>query len=328
MNNVRTVAASLVCQLVALSAQSVAATDDRLLVGILEEVPGVYVGESSHYGIRVLFRQDGEIWRSFPDECETVDCLASITSKYPVVTQWTISFEGKPLGTISARTPAAFKFYSHIGIQDVETGQSRPVIGARSADYSGFLGTPVYRPLIAITNAAQFGPAHAGWKSAPANPSDLTRVWPLFSRFVPLIDDCRLDSHGEYIPSNGRPTHRSELEIVNKLVNRSGGAIFQARIRAINFKDCDGPSTYRTEYWFYGEPTGEVWPLPGQTPGTSGAGAGKAQRAELAIPLDFVDIRGNGGDLALFLMDGYNAGGYALYYDDFRKVATFTWLYH
>src|SRR5208283_17786 len=62
--------------------QSLAATDDQLLVGILEEVSGVYVGESSHYGVRVLFRQDGENWRSFPDECRTVDCLASITSQY------------------------------------------------------------------------------------------------------------------------------------------------------------------------------------------------------------------------------------------------------
>ena len=68
MNNVRTLA-SLVCLLATLSAQSVAATDSQLLVGILEEVPGVYVGEASHYGVRVLFQQDGENWRSFPDEC-------------------------------------------------------------------------------------------------------------------------------------------------------------------------------------------------------------------------------------------------------------------
>ena len=257
-----------------------------------------------------------------------LDCLASITSQYPVVTQWTISYEGRTLGTVSARTPSAFRFYADIGIQDVEAGQLPPVIGKRSADYSGFAGTPVHRPLIATTNAAQLGPAQAGWNSQPAKPSDLKRIWPLFSSLVPLIDDCRLDSHGEYIPSNGRAPHRNELEIANKLVNRGGEAIFQARIRAIAFKDCDGPSTYRTEYWFYGESTGKIWPLPGQTPGISGAGAGKAQRAELAMPLDFVDIRGNGGDVALFLMDGYDAGGYSLYYDGFRKIATFTWLYH
>jgi hypothetical protein len=318
----------LACVLVALSAKSVAATDDQLMVGILEEVPSVYVGESSHYGVRVLFRQDGENWRSFPDECGTTDCLASITSQYPPVTQWTISYEGRPLGAISARTPSAFKFYSHIGIQDVEAGQSPPVIGELSADYSGFQETPVHRPLIATTNATQLGPAHADWNSQPAKPSDLKGVWPSFLRLVPLIDDCRLDSHGEYIPSNGRTPHRNELEIANKFVNRAGEAILQARIRAIAFKDCDGPSTYRTEYWFYRESTGKIWPLPGQAHGIAGAGASKDQHAELAMPLDFVDIRGNGGDVALFLMAGYDAGGYALYFDGFRKVATFTWLYH
>jgi hypothetical protein len=202
------------------------------------------------------------------------------------------------------------------------------VIGVPSIDYSGFQETPIHRPLIATTNAPLLGPAHAGWTSQPANPSDLKQVWPLFSQLVPLIDDCRLDSHGEYIPSNGRAPHRKELEIAKKLVNRGGEAIFQARVRAIAFKQCDGPSTYRTEFWFYGESTRKIWPLPGQTPGISWAGGGKAERAELAMPLDFVDIGGNGGDVALFLMDGYDAGGYALYYDGFRKVATFTWLYH
>ena len=320
--------AFLVCLVASLSAQSVATTDSQLLVGILEEVPGVYVGEATHYGVRVLFQQDGENWRSFPDECRNADCLASITSQYPVFTRWSVSYEGRPLGTIAARTPSDFKFYSHIGIQDIEAGQSPPVIGVPTADYSGYQETPIHRPLMATTNAPQLGPAHAGWTSQPANPSDLKQVWPLFSQLVPLIDDCRLDSHGEDIPSNGRAPHRNELEIAKKLVNRGGDAIFQARVRAIAFKDCDGPSTYRTEFWFYGETTGKVWPLPGQTPGISGAGAGKAERAQLAMPLDFVDIRGNGGDVALFLMDGDDAGGYALYYDGFRKVATFTWLYH
>jgi hypothetical protein len=142
---------SSVSLLATLSAQSVAAADSQLLIGVLEEVPGVYVGESSHYGVRVIFREDGESWRSFPDECGTSDCLASITSQYPVVTQWTISYEGKPLGTISARTPSAFRFYADIGIQDVEAGQLPLAIGERSADYSGFAETPVRRPLIATT---------------------------------------------------------------------------------------------------------------------------------------------------------------------------------
>ena len=35
-----------------------------------------------------------------------------------------------------------------------------------------------------------------------------------------------------------------------------------------------------------------------------------------------------GGNEVLFLVAGYNRGGYALYYDEFRKRAVFTWEYH
>jgi hypothetical protein len=317
--------ASLACLLVTLSAHGAAAADGRLLVGILEEVPGVYSGESSHYGVRVLFRQEGAIWRAFPNECGNVECLASITSQYPSFTRWTVSYEGRPLGTISAHTPSVYKFYSHVGIQDVEAGQSPPAIGEPSADYSGFQETPVHRPLIATTNAERLGPAHAGWTPQPASPSDLHQVWPAFRRLVPLIDDCRLDSHGEYIPSDGRAPRLTQLEIATKLVNRNGDAILHAQIRATAFKDCDGPSSFRSEYWFYRESKGKLWPLPGQDRGIA-IDASKDQRAELVMPLDFVHVRGD--DVALFLMAGYDAGGYALYFDGLRQVATFTWLYH
>jgi hypothetical protein len=35
-----------------------------------------------------------------------------------------------------------------------------------------------------------------------------------------------------------------------------------------------------------------------------------------------------GKDEAIFLMAGYDRGGYALYYDNFRKVAVVSWIYH
>jgi hypothetical protein len=33
-----------------------------MLVGVLEEMPGAYVGEASHSGVQVLFRQDADGW--------------------------------------------------------------------------------------------------------------------------------------------------------------------------------------------------------------------------------------------------------------------------
>ncbi len=45
------------------------------------------------------------------------------------------------------------------------------------------------------------------------------------------------------------------------------------------------------------------------------------------MPLDFLDL-GDGHDVAMFLMGGYDMGGYALFFDGFHKVAHFTWIYH
>jgi len=293
---------------------------DGTLLGVLEEVPGVYVGESSHYGVRVLFQNVGDEWRVFPDVCENTTCLASITAKYPVKVQWTILRKGRPVGTVAAHTPEDFKFYAHIGLQDLDPGQSVPDVGPRSAKYSGFEETPVSRPLVATSGPVVPAPSHGDWKSAAAESSDVARVWTSFRNVVPLIDDCRLDSRGEFIPSNGRHPRRNELEIASKWVNSAGDAIIQARVRSFAFKDCDGPPSHASEYWFYRESSGNLWPLPGQS--------SRDTRAELLMPLDFVAMPVNDRDVALFLMSGYDAGGYALYFDGFRKVAMFKWIYH
>ena len=70
-------------------------------------------------------------------------------------------------------------------------------------------------------------------------------VWPLFQRSVPLIDDCRLDARGEFIPSNGRAPKLKEFEIAGKWVSRSGDALLHARVRPNTFSVCDGPTSYR-----------------------------------------------------------------------------------
>jgi hypothetical protein len=59
--------------------------------------------------------------------------------------------------------------------------------------------------------------------------------------------------------------------------------------------------------------------LPGQL---------RADGNGLVLPVAFVDLVGDGKDEAIFLMAGYDRGGYALYYDDFRKVAVVSWIYH
>jgi hypothetical protein len=316
---------AVVCMLVLSGASRAQISGDHTLVGILEEVPGVYAGEKSHFGVRVAFEQNLSGWRAFPFECGNPGCLVSVTEKYPRETRWTVSSNGRILGTVLARTPADFAFYSHVGIQTVADGEKVPTVGNRLTDYSGFLESPVQRPLLTTASAPKLGPAHGGWKLGPLDPRDAKRVWPLFQRLVPLIDDCRLDARGEYIPSNGRAPKFVELEIASTWVNRADDKLLYARIRPEAFKECDGPMSYRSAYWYYRQSNGAVWLLPGQD---TFAADTTGPFAELVMPLDFVDLLGDGNDEALFLMAGYDAGGYALFYDGFRKVTTFQWIYH
>lgn len=64
---------------------------DRALIGVLEEVPCVYAGEASHFGVRVAFEHASGGWRALPHDCGNPACLPSIAAEYPQETRWTIS---------------------------------------------------------------------------------------------------------------------------------------------------------------------------------------------------------------------------------------------
>ena len=71
--------------------------------------------------------------------------------------------------------------------------------------------------------------------------------------------------------------------------------------------------------WFYRDKHGDVRLLPGQL---------SKDRNEMIFPLAFVDLLGDGQEESLWLLGGYNRGGYALFYDGFRHRIDFSWGYH
>jgi len=324
----RPVLTSAGCCLLTLAAAQVALADpNKITIGVLEEVPGVYLNEPSHYAVRAVFQQTEQGWQTLPNFCDAEACLTAITSSYPKRLEWTISYQGRALGTLWARTPANFAFYAHIGQQDVEDPARVPTLGPPSVDYSGYQETPLRRPLLATAGATRLGPARTDWRARTPASADLPRVWPMFRHLAPLIDGCRLDAKGEYIPSKGRPPHRDEIELASSWVNNNGDAILRARVRPAILANCEMPD-HPSEYWFFKDAKGSLRPLPGQGSDTSTEKAEIDSRARLVMPLDFVDLQGDGQDAVLFLLSGEDAGGYALYFDNFRKVERFTWLYH
>lgn len=157
------------------------------------------------------------------------------------------------------------------------------------------------------------------WVQVAPNAGDLRSVRQQFKRLIPVVDDCRLDSKGEFIPSNGRVPRNDELELISKWANNRGNAILQLAVREQAFKDCEGPPEHPRQLWFYRDHRGFARPLPGQS---------DADRLELAFPLAFGDLADDGHSEVLFFAKGYNRGGYALYYDELKKRVAFSWGYH
>src|SRR5260370_26345019 len=105
----------LILILLALVATARSVAGQSSILGILEEVPGSYVGEPNVRRVRVVFQKKGDEWIAFRSDCPDQTCLKTITSKFPVAVTWNIGFDGRTLGQLTGHTPREFKFYSHVG---------------------------------------------------------------------------------------------------------------------------------------------------------------------------------------------------------------------
>jgi hypothetical protein len=147
------------------------------MIGVLEDVPGTYAGEGHSFHVRAVFFRDGNHeWRAFPSNCDDVDCLKTITWQYPSEVTWTILYQNRSLGTVTANTPRDFGLYSHIGLQDIASQGSVPHVGERSVKYAGYLTEAVYRPLIAVTDPNDWKPSNQGRRLSALRRQELRLV--------------------------------------------------------------------------------------------------------------------------------------------------------
>jgi hypothetical protein len=94
------------------------ASDDGIILGVLEDVPGVYNGEANTRAIRVVFHKTEGDWQAYPSACENEECLKSLTSKYPAQVTWTVTLDGRNLGHLASRAHDSH-FYSRIGLEEI-----------------------------------------------------------------------------------------------------------------------------------------------------------------------------------------------------------------
>lgn len=275
-----------------------------LLVGVLEDNPGHFAGEPRSRSVRAVFYKEGEQWKAFPSDCSDQDCLKTITEKYPREVTWTLTFDGRQLGSVTSRTPGTFDFYSSVGQQIITSKNAVPTVGQPSREFGGWLDQPVYRPLIAVSQPNYRDPD--GWKPAKLPETATVAVRRQFRKRFPEATNC-LKGQSD----NEKPWPYDDSNIAVQKVYGSKRNWMVASVLLAPYR-CDGPPGQPfVEQWFVITPQQEVRWLDSNM-----------------WLVDAGDYDGDGKSELVFAIDDYNRGGYRLFYDDFQQRAEFVFSYH
>lgn len=282
---------------VELSAQSV-------VLGLLEEVPGVHAGDPSFRGVRVAFRKERGEWSAFPGDCQDSDCLKRVASEYPVEIRWSIGFDGRNLGQVTGRTPKEFDFYSHVGLQEIASDGAIPTVGKRSPQYAGFAAESLYRPLIA--NSQPYLKDPDLWKPARLSAELIEVLRQQFRLKFPTVSNCA--SVRENLPKPW-PYQNKDIRVTKAYSSKNHWSLAQLSLDAYR---CDGaPDDAFVDQWFAISPERDIRFL---------------DRGMWLV--DAGDYDDDGKSELVFSIAEDNRGGYRLFSDDFKKRSVFEFSFH
>ena len=281
-----------------------AATQASLKIGVLEDFPGHYAGQSNFRGVRVVFQKKGRKWQAYPSDCRDRECLNKIGSKYPKSVTWNIGLSGKRLGEVTGQTPKEFEFYADVGLQKLAANAPIPMVGKRSMEYAGFKDSSVFRPLIA-SSQPHFADPDA-WRESPLSQGSVQALRRRFREKFSKVANCANPEHNRLAPWRYKD---ADIRLSKSYVAKTGWAL--AQLALVDYR-CDGPlSDAFANQSFAISPKGQVTLL--------GAGL---------IFLDAGDYDHSGRSSVIFSIDRHNRGGYEIYYNDFRNRAVFQFSYH
>jgi hypothetical protein len=264
------------------------ASQQQTILGILEDVPPRYSGQSDIPAVRVAFQKRSTEWEASP---AISDDRAELT--------WTIAFNGKNVGQLVTRNRKERGGYADIGLQDIISTGSVPTVGKRSEMYGGFLSTAVYRPLIA--NSQPYFEDPEGWKHAQLPPDLIAAVRRRFRQTFPKVTNCKNPEENVAKPwlyNDGN------IKITNVYSSRKNWFVVQVLLEPYR---CDGPQDDEfIDQWFVITPDDKITLF------------GRAMWL-----VDAGDYDNDGKSEIVFSIAGYDRGGYELFYNDFQKHATF-----
>lgn len=266
----------------------------EIIVGVLEDRPGANTEEPARFVVRAAFHKDGDTWRAYD---------ANNNSAFPRTADWTIAYQGEAIGQVRAQTPASWALSSDGGRMDV-TGGEPPTRGERGDAFAGWMDTPVYRPLIAVSAPNVADPQQ--WTSLLPSQSAIERARQAFRARFTDVTNCANDAS----PATPFAYTDAQIESSDGYFSTDGWTI--ATLRLTGYR-CDGPiyDTAFNDQVFAISRSGETRYL-----------------GEGLVFIDAGDYDADGKTEVIFAIDRYNQGGYALFSNDFAQNAEFTFGYH
>lgn len=287
------------------SVLSATAFGQEVVLGILEDSHGWYAGEPNFRAVRVVFQKVGGEWKPFPNDCPDQQCLKSLAAKYPHEMKWTVTFDGRNVGNIISHTPNEFKWYAAVGQQEIADTADIPKIGKPSPEFGGYAGGAVYRPLVA--NSQPYFKDPEGWKPTQPSQKMVARLQGAFRKQFPLL--CRLGGPNSS-EINPFPYRNEDVKVVKTYQSNAGWAVSRLHLETVDCADVEAGFDI-DDPWFVVSPTQSVRYLD------SGIWL-----------VDAGDYDNNGRSELVFSINRDNRGGYVLFYDDFKKRASFEFSWH
>jgi hypothetical protein len=266
---------------------------------VLEEIPAPTTADRNFRVVRVPFQETSIGWQAFPSNCPAQQCLKTVTAKFPPETHWTIAFDGKSLGTLTARTPHEFASYSHIGLQKIVANFSVPSIGKPSTEFGAAPDQPLHGPLVAISIPNVQDPD--SWKPAPLSPEFLALLSQQFRQKFP--NHCHI--------RDPLPYTDADVHLVKSYASNSHWVVAHLHVEdAIECRDTQA-GFQMPDPWFTVSPEKSAQYL------ASG----------LSL-IDAGDYDHSGDSQLLFSLSADNRCGYRLYFDNFLCSVSFEFSYH
>jgi hypothetical protein len=276
----------------------------NIILGVLEENRGHYAGDSNYRDVRVVFEKNGNGWQPFPSNCPDRNCLKTVTSSYPPEVAWTIAFDGRNLGRVVSRTPNDFRWYSDVGQQEI-TSANPPTIGARSVEFGGYTDAVVHRPLLA--NSEPYFSDPERWNPTALSAELTAALQQAFRMKFPKL--CRLSEtdHSTMQPFSYR---NDEVRTAKAYASRLGWLVARLHLEAVDCEDVEAGFDI-DDPWFVIDTQKSIAYLD------SGMWL-----------VDAGDYDNDGKSELIFSINRDNEGGYEIWYDNFKRHATFKFNYH